>query len=207
MFLYDEVALREKLTEISSTIRPAFAAACAERLYLPFERYCIASESKKDAEMFRSALDSIWNHLRDAQTDRLELERVGRWAENVGPNDESDWTELNPYAENAAASLFYAIRACLSDDPQDCVWAARQAYEAVDYYTHNAEDIDFNQQGAEARILAHPIVQRELRHQFEDISQLTGITPHERKMVIQAVQTRSRLEPILPFDILSAISI
>jgi hypothetical protein len=50
------------------------------------------------------------------------------------PHDDDDsWSELSPLAQNAAAAVTYALRAWLSADAQDGVWAARQVYELADF--------------------------------------------------------------------------
>lgn len=57
-------------------------------------------------------------------------------------------------------------------EPQEAAWAARVAYEALDNFVINSEDVDMTMPGAELRVLAHPLVQAELARQLRDIEDL-----------------------------------
>ena len=46
-------------------------------------------------------------------------------AEAMVPSDEHGWTLETGYGQNAAAAAAYALRAWLTDDPQEAAWAAR----------------------------------------------------------------------------------
>jgi uncharacterized protein YjaG (DUF416 family) len=202
MYTYDENNILKIMAVIDKKIRPIFAASCTERLYPLFTRYSVLLKND-EVNIFKCTLDSIWRHLRgDMVLNCQKMEEAARWAENVGPTDESDWMDINPYAENAASALYYTIRACLTNDPQDCVWASRQTYEAVDYYVHNNEQIDFNQSDSEIKILVHSLIQQELKHQAEDMSDIRHITLKTKETIIDMIREKSRTKPVLPLCII-----
>jgi hypothetical protein len=88
------------------------------------------------------------------------------------PSDEQDTKKEPTYAQDAAASVAYAIGARLTDDPQEAAWAARRAFEAVDYFVMSQID-STTIMGEHLRFaLSQPIVQAELRRQQADLQDL-----------------------------------
>ena len=72
-----------------------------------------------------------------------------------------DELDLRVFAENAVASVAFAIRARITG-----------AYESLDHYVTNRLNPIIIEPNVEARILAHPLVQAELERQQVDLSQL-----------------------------------
>ena len=93
------------------------------------------------------------------------------------PGDEQD-TKKEPaaYAQDAAASVAYTIRARLEDDPQEAAWAARRAYEAVDYFIVSQIDSTTVTPEDKRFVLSHPLVQAELRRQQADLEELQSVS-------------------------------
>jgi hypothetical protein len=91
--------------------------------------------------------------------------------------DEEDYHDgLAYYAEDAVSAAAYAIRARLSSDVQQVIWAARKAYEALDeLVSAEKPDSEAIDQKEEERILSHSLVQAELRRQRVDLEQLQKI--------------------------------
>lgn len=75
------------------------------------------------------------------------------------------------FAENAAASIAYGLRATASDDPSEPAWAAQRAYDTVDRFVMMQERSAGAEWG-ETRIRSHPVVQQELQRQANDIEKL-----------------------------------
>jgi hypothetical protein len=69
----------------------------------------------------------------------------------------------------------YAYRCRQNEEAQEAAWAARHAYEAIDNWVINREDIDISERGAEQRVLSHPLVQAELARQRRDLEELLGV--------------------------------
>ena len=85
--------------------------------------------------------------------------------------DDGPWFTEQASAEDAGASVGYALRCRQSGQAQEAAWAARRAYEALDHYVINRGDIDTNKPGAEERVLGHPAVQGELARQRRDLDE------------------------------------
>lgn len=76
------------------------------------------------------------------------------------PSDEDGWTLEMGYGQNAAAAAAYAIRAWLTDDPQEAAWAARQVYEMADYAVlQRSPTLDLNEAASELTVLSSALVQ------------------------------------------------
>jgi len=87
----------------------------------------------------------------------------------IPQEDEGPWVTEQAAAEDAGAALAYALRCRQSGRGQEAAWAARRAYEALDHHVINRDDVDMNVPGAEARVLADPLVQVEFRRQRQDL--------------------------------------
>ncbi|MCC6334914.1 MAG: hypothetical protein IT380_13135 [Myxococcales bacterium] len=101
------------------------------------------------------------------------------------------WTQDATNAQNAGMAAIYALRTKLLGDPQEAAWAARVAYEALDNFVINSEDIDRNVRGAELRVLAHPLVQAELARQLSDIQDLKMHASEPVPTAVARVRTRA----------------
>jgi len=130
---YDESQVRKALDELPVTGRIIFAAACAEWLYPSYEEF-VRAAGLGDAAALRTAIDTAWAIASGEAVAPDEVERQRAAAESLVPSDDDeDWLTLSALAQNSAASAAYAIRAWLTGDSQEAVWAARQLYEAGDY--------------------------------------------------------------------------
>lgn len=130
---YDEGRTRQLVEAMSAAHRVAFAAACAEQLF-PLYRWFAVRTGQGQPSVLRSSLDLVWSLDAPGAGSRGRVEEARRRSEELVPHDEDeDWSLTSPLAQNAAACVSYALRAWLSEDPQEAVWAARQLVEAADY--------------------------------------------------------------------------
>lgn len=130
---YDEGRLKAVLASWPRTRRVAFSCAVAERLMATYEWFTTVAD-QGDAGALRSALNLAWSVASSEPAALSDIETARELAESLVPNDQDDnWMLLSPLAQNAAASVAYALRSSLVDDPQEAVWAARQLHEAADY--------------------------------------------------------------------------
>jgi hypothetical protein len=160
----------ERLAAAPSRARARFAAACAERLFGLYE---------DPPERLRAALDAAWAG-----------EDVVRWqavAESLVPDDD-------PYGENAAAAVAYALRTWATDDPQEAAWAARQIYDAADYAAQRQlEELDLSAPDAEDQLADRPVVQEALAGIDETlIAALAGAGADELRRDARAGSVRLR---------------
>lgn len=128
--VYDDAALKERLSRLGKIAKTAFAAACAESLVPLQERYWSRTDESANAARARDILDSAWNAVSNGNA---IVSSFASEAAAFGPTDDEPWLFDMGYAQNAAAALAYTIRTWLSDDAQEAAWAARQVYEAAEY--------------------------------------------------------------------------
>jgi hypothetical protein len=159
--IYDESELIRRLTAVGRAEKTAFAAACAERLWPLFERY--ARNTGRDSMPLAQALAEVWRAAA-SDSDDDDLARQEQVAEGLMPDEEDEaWVWESGYAQNAAASVAYAARTWLTDDPQAAAWAGWQVYEAADYGAQQPmTERDLNVPGALRRVLESSIVQAAL---------------------------------------------
>lgn len=168
----DLLAAMEKL----GMLKAVFAATCAER-HLSFYDQFHALSSLGDPTPLYEAVNQLWqdfeNDLRpSAQLENL-LSRV--MLEIPSELDQREWSEQQAYAEDTAAAVAYAIRAMLSGDSQEAVWAARRCYECADQFAINDLARNGVPEPTEDVILSHPRVQLELRLQADALDHVRQI--------------------------------
>lgn len=83
-------------------------------------------------------------------------------------------TEAAFFAENAAAAIAYGLEAIVSANSSDLAFAGQRAYDTVDRFVM-LQERDLGAEWTETQILAHPIIQRELQRQLNDMTTLEGL--------------------------------
>ena len=174
MKCYNEQHLIDSLSELPAPARVAFAALCAERI-LPATESAVGANGESVRALLDSALDALWQDVTGQPLSGERLETLLAECMALLSEEPQGWSESNPYAEDAVASVAYAIRTRLSDEAREAAWAARRAYEAADQAAIRQRDLDMNSPGAEAEVLSDPLVQAELRYQSDDLIQLRDV--------------------------------
>jgi uncharacterized protein len=174
---FDEAQLVGMLERLSCSFRVVFAAACAERL-LP--AYAAFSETARrgDPTVLRHSLTALWNDIGECRLPNEEVQKVIELCTELIPReDDEPWLPQRASAENAGAAVTYALRCLQNGQSKEAAWAARCAYEAVDHFVVNTENIDMDRPEAEAMVLGHALVQAELARQSRDLVELRGDDP------------------------------
>jgi uncharacterized protein YjaG (DUF416 family) len=162
MLRYDENALLERLTGASARARTLFAAQNAERMFPLYEDFATRT-GNGDPSRMREALDGAWAAVGGAFVDPAELERLQGLAEGLVPGEDDIGEEAVGYGQEAAAAIAYALRAALTEDPQEAAYTAGTLYDAADYVAQRQlEDLQFGDPGAEDALADQPIVQEAL---------------------------------------------
>jgi uncharacterized protein YjaG (DUF416 family) len=197
---FDERELQARLKQLPNKLRVAFAAACAERQLPNYANFSRAT-GVGDPIRLAGALGRVWDDIEGRTVTDNELQKQLDTCMSLLPDDEVE-VQGQAYANDAVASVAYAIRARLTGDCQEAVWAARRAYEALDYYIVSRFNPKIVEPDAEARIVAHPLVQAELRRQRTDFSQLQEVAMNsvtEREAIVD-LRNRSKTDAALFFD-------
>lgn len=181
-------------------LRVAFACACAERLipaYVVFD----GRTGGAGAGILRSVMTELWRDLERGGMSEDDIEAsLERCMALLPDEEEGAWIPERAPAEDAAAAVSYALRARSSGSSQEAAWAGARAYDAVDDYARRLMKVDPNAEGAEERILSHPVVQTELRRQKRDLEMLVGCTPDSLQDVLARLRDRAKAEIAIPLN-------
>lgn len=176
MLNYDEELLMLRLEPLDRSAKTAFAAACAQRLMPLYDRYARQVGDSSLQQRLAVIVSAAWAAAsgRDVEASRLEAD-----AESMVPDeDDEGWTASRAYAGNAAAAAAYALRAWLTDDPQEAVWAARQLFDAADlaYFQANP-GVSFVTEEENKASLESPVVQSAISAIQRDLEAIEKATP------------------------------
>jgi uncharacterized protein YjaG (DUF416 family) len=195
---FDERGLLAQLRRLPNQLRVAFAAACAERQlpnYISFSKVT----GTGNPNLLTRILFRIWEDIEGSSASDYDLHKELNSCMSLLPNDEADSPEQQAYANDAVASVAYTIRARLTDDCREALWAARRAYEALDRYVIAQLNPIIVEPDAENRIVAHPLIQAELRRQRADLSELqqAAMNAANERNVITDLHNRSQMDAAL----------
>jgi uncharacterized protein YjaG (DUF416 family) len=191
---YDEPDLVARLARLPSKLRVVFAALCAERQLPNYFRFSERS-GWGDPKFLKEALQSIWEDVQGSKSlNKAELETMLERCEALTPTGEENTKEESAYADDAGTSLLYTIRTRLTDNPQEAAWAARRAFEAVDYFIMRQIDSTTITREHLRFALSQPIVQAELRRQQADLKELESASADKSLLagVVSELRDRAR---------------
>lgn len=195
MLRFDESRLVSELEQVPIALRAAFAAACAERLMAAY-RLFENRNGRKGPSILEQALDNVWTEL-DEDVNPEELAREIEELMTLIPQEDGwqgAWTQEVTNAQNAGMAVVYALRTRLTGSAQEAAWAARVAYEALDNFVINTEDIDTNRPGGELQVLSHALVQAELARQRTDLEEMRACSLSSQRAVIAQVRARAKTD-------------
>lgn len=198
---FDEVRLINSLERLATSSRHIFAASCAERLMPAYLRFAGRTGTTEAAHRFCKISSQLWLDLEGSQ--KLDGVAISSLIEECmeliptesGDNDEQ-WIDEQAAGEDAAAALAYALRCRSNGQAKEAAWSARRAYEALDHYVINKDDIDTNQAGAEEKVIRHSLIQSELVRQRRDLNELSNVMDIATESVASAFRERAQREGI-----------
>ncbi len=193
MYTFDGKKLVADLERLPAPLRVAFAAACAER-QMPAYRTFVSNRCIGNSEALGQVLEDAW--LNPVKSSEATLQQQLLECMALIPQEAvvKPWTEEATYAQNAGMSVAYTLRTRINGKAQEAVWSAQVAYESLDHFVINLEDVDTNLPGAEARVLSHPVVQAELARQHRDLVELLSICGPHNQQLIAPLRERSKAE-------------
>lgn len=157
--VFNERKLRAWLEPLSRLHRAAFVLACCERLH-PTLMALHSESGAGDPEALRHILDAVWSLL-EGRDPAVGLPSLAEQCRR---------------APLAASLLLETIETGSLDK---AIEAAAVASEVVESYAQQDLDLAPDAPDTDARIAAHPLVQREIRRQRDDI-RLLHRTPLDR---------------------------
>lgn len=168
MFIYDKQRLLQALAAMTSAARLACATAAATRLMPVCERFAAVQATGKQ-DRAREIVAELWQCILADDPGQQPWAAVLDEVMGMIPGKEVDGGLLTLMAEDGLASLAYAVRCLLVDAPQEAEWAVGREYDATDHAAIELMGFVPNTPKKEARLLAHPLIQRALGRQQEDL--------------------------------------
>ena len=135
-------------------------------------------------------MNKLWDDLLKGAIDPGEWEALLREAEGLLIDEDDIAVIGGAWADDAIASLLYAIRSVLGEKSQEAAWAARRAYEAAYRAATRALKLKSIRPEDISAINSHSFVQRELARQADDLGSL-------RRGKIDEVRLRAFSDEIL----------
>ena len=172
---FNDIELKNRLSKLPCCSMVAFSASCAERLLPAYGRY--SKQVQLDPEtsgLFDRCIEMIWSLLQSQLGETREIEEMALACSDNIPEEEMALQAGEPYAADAATAVVFSLKALLSCEPQQAVWSARRAYDAIDNFVAVSAHSELSSSFDEDQILSHPLVQSELERQELDLLILEG---------------------------------
>jgi hypothetical protein len=171
MFSYDKQGLLAELAALPPAARLAYAAAAATRLMPACERFA-AAQAPATLGRARAIVAELWQCILSGDPGELSWPAVLDEVMGMIPGQEVEGGLLTQMAEDGIASLAYAIRCLLVDEPSQAEAAVGREYDATDQAAIRVTGVVPTTPKKEARLLAHPLIQRTLARQVADLKLL-----------------------------------
>ena len=197
MLTFNESHICQKLASLPRWARVVFASTVATRLFRAYQAYC-ADTSSGDSPQLSSILEFIWHNISRIDLDIPRINQSIEVATKLLPSEDDAWSEFFSPAEDAVASVLYALRTMVTGECQEAAWAARRSYEAVDDYVVSSMKIDLQKKDSEVEVLGHPLVQLELSRQLRDLDKLQSEIDMPIDSVIKDFRCRAQIEYAIP---------
>jgi hypothetical protein len=167
-YSYDKQGLLAELAAMPHAARLAYASAAATRLMPACERFA-ASLAPHTQGRARDITAELWQCILADDPAQQPWPAILDEVMGMIPGKEVEGGLLTQMAEDALASLAYAIRCLFVDDPAQAEAAVGREYDATDQAAIRLTGVVPNSPKKEARLLAHPLIQRALGRQRQDL--------------------------------------
>lgn len=187
----------DDIEKLPRQLRVAFACACAERI-LPCYRKYFELIGKGQPDKLERMLVSAWDAAQGTELKEDTLVAMIEECMDLIPQpDEEPWVPQVAYAEDAAASVAYALNTILTGASKEAIWASKRLIDSQDQYALRSLGIDWNDPDAEGKVLSYPSRLIELARQNRDVNELHQISllpVNSWKKSVENIQLRARIE-------------
>lgn len=197
MLRFNAGDLGKSLDRLSSEYRTAFAAACAQRLLPRYSAFYARLHGGRlgEEQLAETFLDLLWRDLSASQLDDGKIETMINRLLATLPDEETTLAANEPYCTDAGATVIFALQARLTSQTKFAVLAARRIYHALDNFVMNnvlADKPRISERDEEA-VLAHPLIQRELARQQDDLEMLgsASLPGYDKATVLSNLRRRA----------------
>jgi len=168
---YDKDGLLKKLAALPHETRLACAAAAATRLMPACERFAVLQGTGREGRA-RDIVAELWQCILSGDPGQQPWPAVHDEVMAMIPGEDAGGGLLASMAEDGLAALAYAIRCLLVGDPGQAEAAVGREYDATDQAAVTITGVVPNTPKKEALLLAHPLIQRALGRQHQDLELL-----------------------------------
>lgn len=168
LFTYEKPRLVQALAALAAPARLACATAAATRLMPVCERFARVSDTGRQARA-REIVAELWQCILADDAGQQPWPAVLDEVMAMIPGADAEGGLLTTLAEDALASLAYAVRCLLVGQPAEAEAALGREYDVADQAAIRLTGLVPNTPKKEARLLAHPLIQRALGRQRQDL--------------------------------------
>ena len=168
MLNYDEAQLLDVLKAMPPDARLACATAAATRMVPACERFATLYATPGQGRA-RQIAAAMWHCIEGNDPNPPNWRAALNEVLGMIPGEDVEGGMVALLAEDALACLAYALRCLLTDDLQQAAWALGREYDATDQAAIAMLGIKPKNAKQEAKILSHPLVQRALGRQYQDM--------------------------------------
>lgn len=197
---FDGGRLMKRLEKLDSRRQLAFGAACCERL-LPNYNAFQEDTGWGSIRPIQDALNLVWSSVGGQQPGFGEVKHVLNECESVGPDSDDFESLYTGFAQDTCFAVCSLLDYLLNSNPERVVQAATYATDSVDLFVQELENMVPNDPELEQKILAHPLMQRELAQQEKElqmIEQASSLNPEFLKRLRSAWDNNGRSNLDLP---------
>lgn len=170
---FNEEELRQKLIQIPFWKQLVFLLVVCQRL-LPSFRVFARESGFQGQNQLTALLMKAWDSLLNGSSS-LDLSSEAVLAESLAPDTEDYDSVLVSSALDAAVATSLLMRAFNDQQTDTIIEAVTLVRDSVDMYVQELEDMDPADPELEEKILAHKLMQEELRRQREDLEFLSTL--------------------------------
>lgn len=176
--------LAQKLEELPSFHRIAFAASICERL-LPTYNAFFRESGWGNFTVLRTALDEVWLSLARKQFDKTKILQLIKDCEATLPHADDVDSRYTYEAQDAVAAICYLLEAGLTPASWRVVKVAQRATDTIkEFIEYEEEDRDPNWykklEEPSVTFASHPLAVREMAKQQEDLQRLKEVETLEQ---------------------------
>jgi uncharacterized protein YjaG (DUF416 family) len=165
MNIFDEQGLLTQLSKLRAQHRVAFCASICERLLPGFDRFA-TEEDFGNVQILRQGLDIAWECAQGSNPAGEIVSELSRQAEEVAPDPGEFTSDFASAALDAANAVSATLRCCETGEVDHCLEVATYARDSVDMYIQIRGDVNDADPLLEEKIVAHPLMQREIERQL-----------------------------------------
>ena len=167
----DVSEMRKRLSRLSPARRCAFVLSCCERMFPRYERFCDDERLPSENKLFlRTVVDLGWSALAGNVDSASQLRRAENARRALEPDPGEHDSLYVSAALDAVVSIGIMVDAVANSNTTEVAEVATLAVDSVDLLVQETEKMNPSRDDLEEAILQHPMMQKELRSQREDLA-------------------------------------